>query len=48
MTNNLMLHLVANYPNPTEFTNSLGTILAFNPEFLEVQLPFSNPMQMVQ
>ena len=44
MTNNLMLHLVANYPNPPEFTNSLGTILSFNPEFLEVQLPFSNPM----
>ena len=39
-----MLHLVANYPNPTEYSNSLRTILEFNPEYLEIQLPFSNPM----
>ena len=38
-----MLHLVYNYPNPKAFEQILETDYAFNPKYLEIQLPFSNP-----
>ena len=40
----LMLHLVANYPTPKIFKQSLLQILAFEPQYLEIQYPFTNPL----
>lgn len=39
----MMLHLVYNYPNPKAFEQILEIIYTFNPKYLEIQLPFSNP-----
>jgi tryptophan synthase alpha chain len=44
MSKPYMLHLVANYPNPQVFKESLQTILNFEPEYLEIQYPFTNPL----
>lgn len=40
----LMTHLVANYPSPQEFSEALRAMLKANVEFLEIQLPFTNPV----
>lgn len=40
----LMTHLVANYPNPESFEIALETMLRYGVDFLEVQIPFSNPL----
>jgi tryptophan synthase alpha chain len=40
----LMTHLVANYPNPASFLDALKAMLEGNVEFLEIQLPFTNPV----
>ncbi len=40
----LMAHLVANFPNPDDFAQALDTILSFNVNYLEIQLPFSHPV----
>jgi tryptophan synthase alpha chain len=40
----LMNHLVANYPNPASFLDALKAMLEGNVEFLEIQLPFTNPV----
>ena len=40
----LMAHLVANFPNPDGFAQALNTILSFNVDYLEIQLPFSHPV----
>jgi tryptophan synthase alpha chain len=40
----LMTHLVANYPNPELFEQALGLMLSLNIDFVEIQLPFSNPL----
>jgi tryptophan synthase alpha chain len=40
----LMTHLVANYPNPLLFCDALKAMLKSNVEFLEIQLPFTNPV----
>ncbi len=40
----LMAHLVANFPNPDGFAQALDTILSFNVNYLEIQLPFSHPV----
>jgi len=39
-----MAHLVANFPNPDGFAQALNTILSFNVDYLEIQLPFSHPV----
>jgi tryptophan synthase alpha chain len=40
----LMTHLVANYPSPPLFCDALKAMLESNVEFLEIQLPFTNPV----
>ncbi|MBE9183925.1 tryptophan synthase subunit alpha [Microcoleus sp. LEGE 07076] len=40
----LMTHLVANYPNPQGFCEALRAMLEVNVDFLEIQLPFTNPV----
>lgn len=40
----LMTHLVANYPNLQGYEAALQAILDFGVDFLEIQLPFSNPL----
>jgi tryptophan synthase alpha chain len=40
----LMTHLVANYPNPSLFCDAFKAMLESNVEFLEIQLPFTNPV----
>jgi tryptophan synthase alpha chain len=44
MTTTLMTHLVANYPNPDLFKDALGAMFDNQVDFLEIQLPFSNPL----
>ena len=40
----LMTHLVANYPNPLGFSNAVSAMFESSVDFLEIQLPFSNPL----
>ena len=40
----LMPYLIINYPNPEEFEVCLRELFNHNPAFLEIQLPFSNPV----
>ncbi len=39
-----MTHLVANYPNPEGFQQALQAMFEANVDYLEIQLPFSNPL----
>jgi tryptophan synthase alpha chain len=39
-----MTHLVANYPDPEDFEKALEAMLDFEVQYLEIQLPFSNPL----
>jgi tryptophan synthase alpha chain len=39
-----MTHLVANYPDPTSFEQALLAMFEVEVDFLEIQLPFSNPL----
>lgn len=41
---NLMTHLVANYPDPATFQQALEAMLESSVEYLEIQLPFTNPV----
>ena len=40
----LMTHLVANYPSPEGFQQALQAMFEANVDYLEIQLPFSNPL----
>jgi len=40
----LMPYLIINYPNPEIFQESLGAMFEASPNYLEIQLPFSNPV----
>ena len=40
----IMTHLVANYPNPSTFLACFKAMLDQKVDYLEIQLPFSNPM----
>ncbi len=40
----VMPYLIINYPNPDKFWESLEAALAYSPDYLEIQWPFSNPM----
>lgn len=40
----LMTHLIANYPDPQGFREALRAMLETNVDFLEIQLPFTNPV----
>lgn len=40
----VMTYLIINYPTPELFVASLEATLSFNPAYLEIQLPFSNPV----
>ena len=40
----IMTHLVANYPNPESFEQALLAMFEARVDFLEIQLPFSNPL----
>lgn len=39
-----MNHLVANYPSPEQFYDAMKAMLEGNVDFLEIQLPFTNPV----
>jgi len=40
----LMTHLVANFPDPTNFKIAFKAMLEAQVKYLEIQLPFSNPV----
>ncbi len=42
--NQLMTHLVANFPNPELYKQALEAMLQNNVDYLEIQLPFSHPV----
>jgi len=44
MTQKLMTHLVANFPNKKAFFDALRAMFKNNVEFLEIQIPFSHPL----
>jgi len=44
MKNRLMPYLIVNYPNPEIYQACLKEVLSLEPEFLEIQIPFSNPV----
>jgi tryptophan synthase alpha chain len=44
MKNRLMPYLIVNYPNPDIYQDCLKEVLSLEPEFLEIQIPFSNPV----
>ncbi len=42
--NQLMTHLVANFPNPEIYKQALEAMFQNNVDYLEIQLPFSHPV----
>ena len=44
MSQSIIPYLIINYPDPTSFLGCLEVILSANPDYLEIQLPFSNPV----
>ena len=40
----LMTHLVANFPDPKGYQEALQTMLEFDVDYLEIQLPFNHPV----
>lgn len=40
----LMTHLVAHYPSPEQFREALSAMLENNVDYIEIQLPFTNPV----
>jgi tryptophan synthase alpha chain len=44
MSHSIIPYLIINYPDPINFLDSLKVMLQANPDYLEIQLPFSNPV----